>query len=136
MPTEEELLQEIEDDLRAMGLEPAPLAIEQPKLSAKGLQLSLHTAPPTQGGGYEVDYVGYARQSLEGVMREDGLGLVSAQDIAFPECASDGGAVTHLGIWKDGLLIVAGQITISVAATIGTRIVMPAGQLKVDLQTL
>lgn len=127
----------------------ATLASSRSNLAAKsGVWMSLHTAAPSDAsGGNEATYTGYARVNIASVMTSSVTGTAPEQsvratntsDINFP--ASTGGTqtVTHWAIWSDqtlgtsAYLMYSGELSASRAVQSGDVVVVPAGQLQIDL---
>lgn len=67
--------------------------------SPTNIYVSLHTADPTDAGtGTEVSGGSYARTAVTMGAPTNGSGTNSA-DVQFPQCTSDWGSVSHIGIW-------------------------------------
>jgi hypothetical protein len=127
----------------------ATLASSRTSLSAKpGVWMSLHTAAPSDAsGGNEATYSGYARVNIASVMTSAVVGTTPEQsvratntnDINFPASTGATQTVTHWAIWSDqtlgtsSYLMYAGELSASRSVQSGDVVVIPAGQLQIDL---
>lgn len=133
----------------AQAIFDATLASTRSSLSAKpGVWMSLHTAAPSDlSGGNEATYTGYARVNIAASMTSAVTGTAPEQtvrgtnsaDIAFPASTGATQTVTHWAIWSDqtlgtsAYLMYSGSLSSSRAVQSGDVVVIPAGQLQVDL---
>jgi hypothetical protein len=127
----------------------ATLASSRTSLTAKsGVWMSLHTAPPDDNtGGNEATYAGYARVNIASLMSSSTTGVAPEQivratntgDINFPASTGATQTVTHWAIWSDqtlgtsAYLMYSGSLSASRSVQSGDVVVIPAGQLVVDL---
>lgn len=127
----------------------ATLAPSRSALAAKpGVWMSLHTAAPNDNtGGNEANYTGYARVNIASLMSSSVVGTAPEQsvratntgDINFPASTGSTQTVTHWAIWSDQTLGTAAYLmysgTLSSSRTVqsGDVVVIPAGQLQIDL---
>lgn len=127
----------------------ATLAPSRSNLAAKaGVWMSLHTdAPSDASGGNEATFTGYARvniastmvSSVTGVAPEQSVRATNTSDINFPASTGATQTVTHWAIWSDqtlggsAYLMYSGELSSSRAVQSGDVVVIPAGQLQIDL---
>lgn len=127
----------------------ATLAASRSSMSAKpGVWMSLHTAAPNDAsGGNEATYSGYARVNIASVMTSSVTGTAPEQivratnagDINFPASTGANQTVTHWAIWSDqtlgtgSYLMYSGALSASRTVQSGDVVVIPAGQLQIDL---
>lgn len=127
----------------------ATLASSRSNLAAKaGVWMSLHTAAPSDAsGGNEATYTGYARVNIASVMTSSVVGTAPEQsvratntsDINFPASTGANQTVTHWAIWSDqtlgtsAYLMYSGTLSASRTVQSGDVVVIPAGQLQIDL---
>lgn len=127
----------------------ATLASSRSNLAAKpGVWMSLHTASPSDAtGGNEATYTGYARVNIASVMTSSVTGTAPEQsvratntgDINFPASTGTTQTVTHWAIWSDqtlggsSYLMYSGELSASRAVQPGDVVVIPSGQLQIDL---
>lgn len=127
----------------------ATLAPSRSALSAKsGVWMSLHTAAPNDNtGGNEATYTGYARVNIASLMTSSVTGSAPEQsvratnsgDINFPASTGATQTVTHWAIWSDqtlgtsAFLMYSGTLSSSRSVQSGDVVVIPAGQLQIDL---
>lgn len=133
----------------AQSIFDATLASSRSSLSAKpGVYMSLHTAAANDSsGGNEATYSGYARVNIASVMSSTVTGTAPEQivrgtniaDIAFPASTGATQTVTHWAIWSDAslgtsaYLMYSGALSSSRAVQSGDVVVIPSGQLQIDL---
>jgi len=133
----------------AQAIFDATLAPTRSSLSAKpGVYMSLHTAAPDDSsGGNEATYSGYARVNIASSMASSIVGTAPEQtvrgtnnaDINFPASTGATQTVTHWAIWSDASLgtsayiMYSGALSSSRAVQSGDVVVIPAGQLQIDL---
>jgi hypothetical protein len=133
----------------AQSIFDATLAASRSSLSAKpGVWMSLHTAAPNDAsGGNEATYTGYARVNIASLMTSSVVGTAPEQtvratntgDINFPASTGATQTVTHWAIWSDqtlgtsAYLMYSGELSSSRAVQAGDVVVIPAGQLQIDL---
>lgn len=127
----------------------ATLASSRSNLAAKaGVWMSLHTAAPSDAsGGNEATYTGYARVNIASAMTSSVVGTAPEQsvratntsDINFPASTGANQTVTHWAIWSDqtlgtsAYLMYSGTLSASRTVQSGDVVVIPAGQLQIDL---
>lgn len=127
----------------------ATLASSRTSLSAKpGVWMSLHTSAPSDAsGGNEATYTGYARVNIASAMTSSVVGTAPEQsvratnttDINFPASTGSTQTITHWAIWSDQTLgtttylMYSGELSASRAVQSGDVVVIPAGQLQIDL---
>lgn len=127
----------------------ATLASTRTSLSAKsGVWMSLHTAAPDDNsGGNEASYSGYARVNIASAMTSSTTGSAPEQtitatntsDINFPASTGATQTVTHWAIWSDqtlgtsSYLMYSGSLSSSRSVQSGDVVVIPAGQLVINL---
>lgn len=127
----------------------ATLAPSRTNLTAKsGVWMSLHTAAPDDAtGGNEATYSGYARVNVASLMSsgttgatpETSVRATNTGDINFPASTGATQTVTHWAIWSDqtlgggSYLMYSGALSSSRQVQSGDVVVIPAGQLQVDL---
>lgn len=127
----------------------ATLASSRSNLTAKsGVWMSLHTAAPDDSsGGNEATYSGYARVDIGALMSSSEVGstpegtirATNSSDINFPASTGATQTVTHWAIYSDqtlgtsSYLMYSGQLSSSRAVQSGDVVVIPAGQLVIDL---
>lgn len=128
----------------------ATLASSRSNLAAKaGVWMSLHTgAPSDASGGNEATYTGYARVNIASLMTSAVVGTAPEQsvrasnnaDINFPASTSGvAQTVTHWAIWSDqtlgtsAYLMYSGPLSASRSVQSGDVVVIPSGQLQIDL---
>lgn len=127
----------------------ATLASSRTSLSAKaGVWMSLHTAAPDDNsGGNEATFTGYARVNIASLMTSSTTGTAPEQtitatntgDINFPASTGATQTVTHWAIWSDqtlgssSYLMYSGALSASRSVQSGDVVVIPAGQLVVNL---
>lgn len=127
----------------------ATLASSRSNLAAKaGVWMSLHTAAPSDAsGGNEATYTGYARVNIASVMTSSVVGTAPEQsvratnnaDINFPASTGANQTVTHWAIWSDqtlgtsAFLMYSGALSSSRTVQSGDVVVIPSGQLQIDL---
>ena len=127
----------------------ATLASSRSNLAAKaGVWMSLHTAAPSDAsGGNEATYTGYARVNIASVMASSVTGSAPEQsvratnnaDINFPASTGSNQTVTHWAIWSDqtlgtsAFLMYSGALSSSRNVQSGDVVVIPSGQLQIDL---
>jgi hypothetical protein len=127
----------------------ATLAASRTSLSAKpGVWMSLHTAAPSDASaGNEATFTGYGRVNIASVMSSSVVGAAPEQsvratntaDINFPASTGANQTVTHWAIWSDqtlsgGLyLMYSGELSASRVVQSGDVVVIPSGQLQIDL---
>lgn len=127
----------------------ATLASSRSNLAAKaGVWMSLHTAAPSDAsGGNEATYGGYARVNIASVMSSSVTGTAPEQsvratntaDINFPASTGPNQTVTHWAIWSDqtlgtsAYLMYSGSLSASRSVQSGDVVVIPTGQLQIDL---
>lgn len=125
------------------------LASSRTSLSAKpGVWMSLHTAAPSDAnGGNEANYSGYARvnigsaltSSIVGTAPEQSVRATNTADINFPASTGTNQTVTHWAIWSDqtlttsAYLMYSGSLSASRSVQSGDVVVIPTGQLVIDL---
>ena len=113
--------------------------VYNPGLLAAGVQISLHTAAPAAGN--ELDYAGYARQTvaLAGWKVDAVTGNASNKAaIDFPRPAANvAEAPTHIGVRNAaGVLLADGAINPAAAApAAGARVYIPVGGLSITVAT-
>ena len=110
--------------------------------------MSLHTAAPDDNsGGNEATYAGYARVNIASLMTSSTTGSSPEQtitatntgDINFPASTGATQTVTHWAIWSDQTLgtganlMYSGSLSASRSVQSGDVVVIPAGQLVIDL---
>lgn len=133
----------------AQAIFDATLASSRTTLTAKsGVYISLHTAAPDDNSaGNEASYAGYARVDISSLMTSSTVGTApeqsiratNASDINFPASTGATQTVTHWAIWSDASLtaganlMYSGALSSSRAVQSGDVVVIPAGQLIVDL---
>lgn len=133
----------------AQSIFDATLASSRASLSAKpGVWMSLHTASPNDAsGGNEATYTGYARvnigstmtSSVVGTAPEQSIRATNSGDINFPASTGATQTVTHWAIWSDqtlgtsAYLMYSGSLSSSRSVQSGDVVVIPAGQLQIDL---
>lgn len=133
----------------AQAIFDATLASSRSSLSAKpGVWMSLHTAAPNDAsGGNEATYSGYARvniastmsSSVTGAAPEQTIRATNSGDINFPASTGATQTVTHWAIWSDqtlgtsAYLMYSGSLSSSRSVQSGDIVVIPAGQLQIDL---
>ena len=133
----------------AQSIFDATLASSRVNLSAKpGVWMSLHTAAPSDAsGGNEATYSGYARvnvasgmtSSVTGTAPEQTVRATNTADINFPASTGATQTVTHWAIWSDqtlgtsSYLMYSGALSSSRSVQSGDVVVIPAGQLQIDL---
>ena len=133
----------------AQAIFDATLASSRSSLSAKpGVWMSLHTAAPNDAsGGNEATYSGYARvniastmsSSVTGTAPEQTIRATNSGDINFPASTGATQTVTHWAIWSDqtlgtsAYLMYSGSLSSSRSVQSGDIVVIPAGQLQIDL---
>jgi hypothetical protein len=133
----------------AQSIFDATLASSRSTLTAKpGVWMSLHTsAPDDTSAGNEATYSGYARVSVASLMTSSVTGTSPEQtvratntgDINFPASTGTTQAVTHWAIWSDqtlgttAYLMYSGSLSASRSVQSGDVVVIPAGQLTIDL---
>jgi len=133
----------------AQAIFDATLAASRTSLSAKpGVWMSLHTAAPSDAsGGNEATYSGYARvnvassmtSSITGTAPEQTVRATNSADINFPASTGATQTVTHWAIWSDqtlgtsAYLMYSGALSSSRAVQSGDVVVIPTGQLQIDL---
>lgn len=133
----------------AQAIFDATLAASRSNLTAKsGVWMSLHTAAPNDSsGGNEANYSGYARVNIGSLMTSQVTGTApeqivratNASDINFPASTGATQTVTHWAIWSDqtlgtsAYLMYSGSLSASRAVQSGDVVVIPAGQLQIDL---
>ena len=127
----------------------ATLASTRSALTAKaGVWMSLHTAAPDDNSaGNEATYSGYARVNIASTMTSSTTGTAPEQiirgtnlaDINFPASTGATQTVTHWAIWSDqtlgtgAYLMYSGSLSASRSVQTGDVVVIPAGQLVIDL---
>lgn len=127
----------------------ATLASSRTSLAAKaGVWMSLHTsAPDDNSGGNEATYAGYARVNVASLMTSSTTGTAPEQsitatntgDINFPASTGATQTVTHWAIWSDqtlgssSYLMYSGALSASRSVQSGDVVVIPAGQLVINL---
>lgn len=127
----------------------ATLAPSRSNLTAKGgVWMSLHTAAPDDAsGGNEATYSGYARVNVASVMAAGTTGstpettvrATNNAEIAFPASTGATQTVTHWAIWSDqtlgggSYLMYSGALSSPRQVQSGDVVVIPAGELKIDL---
>jgi len=127
----------------------ATLAASRTSMAAKaGVWMSLHTAAPDDNsGGNEATYAGYARvnvaslmtSSVGGVAPEQTVTATNTADINFPASTGANQTVTHWAIWSDqtlgtsSYLMYSGSLSASRQVQSGDVVVIPAGQLLINL---
>lgn len=127
----------------------ATLASSRTSLTARaGVWMSLHTAAPDDNsGGNEATYAGYARVNIASLMTSSTTGSSPEQtitatntgDINFPASTGATQTVTHWAIWSDQTLgtganlMYSGSLSASRSVQSGDVVVIPAGQLVIDL---
>ncbi len=127
----------------------ATLASSRSNLTAKsGVWMSLHTAAPDDAsGGNEATYSGYARVNIAATMASSTTGstpettvrATNSADINFPPSTGATQTVTHWAIWSDQTLggsaymMYSGALSASRQVQAGDVVVIPAGQLQIDL---
>lgn len=133
----------------AQSIFDATLAPSRSNLTAKPqVYMSLHTASPNDsGGGNEATFSGYARVSIGSLMTSSVVGTAPEQsvrgtntsDIVFPSSTGATQTVTHWAIWSDqtlstsSYLMYSGALSSSRAVQSGDVVVIPTGQLNIDL---
>lgn len=133
----------------AQSIFDATLAPTRTALSAKpGVWMSLHTAAPDDNtAGNEATYAGYARVNIASVMSSTTTGTAPEQsiratntgDINFPASTGTTQTVTHWAIWSDqtlsggAYLMYSGSLSAGRSVQSGDVVVIPAGQLQIDL---
>jgi len=127
----------------------ATLAPSRTNLVAKsGVWMSLHTAAPDDStGGNEATFSGYARVNIASLMTSAPTGstpeatvrATNTGDINFPASTGATQTVTHWAIWSDQTLggaaymMYSGPLSASRSVQSGDVVVIPAGQLQIDL---
>lgn len=127
----------------------ATLASSRSSLSAKaGVWMSLHTAAVDDNTpGSEANFSGYARvniasamgSSTVGTSPEQSIRATNSTDISFPASTGATQTVTHWAIWSDSSstsaanLMYSGSLASSRSVQSGDVVVIPAGQLVIDL---
>lgn len=127
----------------------ATLAASRTSLTAKtGVYISLHTASPDDNsGGNEASFSGYARVNISTLMTSSTVGTAPEQsiratnsaDINFPASTGATQTVTHWAIWSDAALtsgsymMFSGALSSSRSVQSGDVVVIPSGQLTIDL---
>lgn len=133
----------------AQSIFDATLASSRANLTAKaGVYISLHTAAVDDNApGNEATYSGYARvnigslmsSSTVGVQPEQSIRATNASDINFPASTGATQTVTHWAVWSDpsstagSNLMYSGALSSSRSVQSGDVVVIPAGQLVIDL---
>lgn len=133
----------------AQSIFDATLAANRTTLTAKpGVYMSLHTASPDDtSGGNEATYSGYARVNIASSMTSSVVGTAPEQtvrgtntaDINFPASTGATQTVTHWAIWSDqslsggSYMMYSGSLSSSRSVQSGDVVVIPAGQLQIDL---
>lgn len=133
----------------AQSIFDATLASSRSTLTAKpGVWMSLHTsAPDDTSAGNEATYSGYARVSVASLMTSSVTGVSPEQtvrasntgDINFPASTGTTQTVTHWAIWSDqtlgttAYLMYSGALSASRSVQSGDVVVIPSGQLTIDL---
>ena len=133
----------------AQAIFDATLAPTRSNLTAKsGVWMSLHTAAPNDAsGGNEATYSGYARVNVASAMTSQVTGTAPEQtvratnssDINFPASTGATQTVTHWAIWSDqtlgtsAYLMYSGSLSSGRSVQSGDVVVIPAGQLQIDL---
>lgn len=133
----------------AQSIYNATLAPSRSNLTAKsGVWMSLHTAAPDDtSGGNEATYSGYARVNIGSLMSSSETGstpegtirATNSSDINFPASTGATQTVTHWAIWSDqtlgtsSYLMYSGSLSSSRSVQSGDVVVIPAGQLQIDL---
>lgn len=133
----------------AQSIFDATLASSRSSLAAKaGVYMSLHTAAVDDNApGSEASYSGYARvniasamsSSTTGVAPEQSIRATNSTDISFPASTGATQTVTHWAIWSDPTstagsnLMFSGSLSSSRSVQSGDVVVIPAGQLVIDL---
>lgn len=133
----------------AQAIFDATLATSRTTLTAKsGVYISLHTAAPDDNSaGNEATYSGYARVNISSALTSTTVGTAPEQsiratntaDINFPVSTGATQTVTHWGIWSDAALsgganlMYSGALSSSRSVQSGDVVVIPAGQLTIDL---
>lgn len=133
----------------AQSIFDATLAPSRTNLTAKpGVWMSLHTAAPDDNSaGNEATYSGYARVNVASLMSSSTVGTAPEQsiratntgDINFPASTGATQTVTHWAIWSDQTLsggayiMYSGSLSSSRSVQSGDVVVIPAGQLTIDL---
>ncbi len=133
----------------AQAIFDATLASSRSSLSAKpGVYMSLHTsAPDDNSGGNEATYSGYARvdiaskmsSSVTGVAPEQTVRATNNADINFPASTGATQTVSHWAIWSDvslgtsAYIMYSGALSSSRSVQSGDVVVIPSGQLVIDL---
>lgn len=133
----------------AQAIFDATLASTRSNLTAKsGVWMSLHTAAPSDAsGGNEATYSGYARvniasamtSTITGTAPEQTVRATNSADISFPASTGATQTVTHWAIWSDqtlgtsAYLMYSGSLSSGRSVQSGDVVVIPAGQLQIDL---
>lgn len=133
----------------AQSIFDATLAPSRATLTAKaGVWMSLHTASPNDStGGNEANYAGYARvniaasmgSAITGTAPEQTVRASNTADINFPASTGTTQTVTHWAIWSDqtlgtsAYLMYSGSLSSSRSVQSGDVVVIPTGQLQIDL---
>lgn len=133
----------------AQSIFDATLASTRSSLGAKAsVYMSLHTAAPDDtSGGNEATFSGYARVNVASLMTSSTTGSAPEQtvratntgDINFPASTGATQTVTHWAIWSDqtlgtsAYLMYSGSLSASRSVQSGDVVVIPAGQLIIDL---
>lgn len=133
----------------AQAIFDATLASSRSTLTAKpAVYMSLHTAEPNDDtAGSEATYAGYARVNVASLMTSTTTGVAPEQtitatnsgDINFPASTGSTQTVTHWAIWSDASLsggaymMYSGQLSSSRSVQSGDVVVIPTGQLTINL---
>lgn len=133
----------------AQSIFDATLAASRSTLTAKPqVYMSLHTAVPSDAsGGNEATFSGYARVNIASLMTSSVVGTAPEQsvratntgDVVFPASTGATQTVTHWAIWSDQTLstssyiMYSGALSSSRAVQSGDVVVIPTGQLVIDL---
>ena len=133
----------------AQSIFDATLAASRSSLSAKpGVWMSLHTAAPNDStGGNEATFSGYGRINIASAMTSSVVGTAPEQtvratntsDLNFPASTGATQTITHWAIWSDqtlgtaAYLMYSGALSSSRSVQSGDVVVIPAGQLTIDL---
>jgi hypothetical protein len=110
--------------------------------------MALHTAAPSDAsGGNEATYSGYARvnvgslltSQVTGVAPEQIVRAINTGDINFPASTGATQTVSHWSIFSDqtlgtsSYLMYSGALSSSRSVQSGDVVVIPTGQLQIDL---